>query len=100
MPDEIARKQLSGFASGQNAVVWTNIQHGRTMMKSVRFIILVSICLMFAAPVSAASNRGGPVKMFDADNDGTLDLAEVRKAASTLFAKLAAIMMERWMRAN
>jgi Ca2+-binding EF-hand superfamily protein len=26
--------------------------------------------------------------MFDTDNDGTLDLAEVKKAASALFAKL------------
>ena len=29
-----------------------------------------------------------PVKMFDTDNDGTLDLAEVKKAATALFAKL------------
>jgi Ca2+-binding EF-hand superfamily protein len=58
------------------------------MMKSVRFIILASICLMLASPASAASNRGGPIKMFDTDNDGTLDLPEVKKAASTLFAKL------------
>jgi len=36
----------------------------------------------------AASGRADPVKMFDTDNDGTLDLAEVKKAASTLFAKL------------
>jgi hypothetical protein len=36
----------------------------------------------FAAP------RGNPIKMFDTDNDATLDLAEVKKAASALFAKL------------
>jgi EF hand/EF-hand domain pair len=29
-----------------------------------------------------------PIKMFDTDNDSTLDLAEVKKAASALFSKL------------
>jgi Ca2+-binding EF-hand superfamily protein len=36
----------------------------------------------------AAPRRADPIRMFDTDNDGTLDLAEVKKAASTLFAKL------------
>lgn len=44
----------------------------------------------------AATLLGGPawsaspnvIKMFDTDNDGTLDLAEVKKAATALFAKL------------
>ena len=35
-----------------------------------------------------AAPPGNPIKMFDTDNDGTLDLAEVKKAASALFAKL------------
>lgn len=35
-----------------------------------------------------AASRVNPIKMFDTDNDGTLDLAEVKKAASGLFAKL------------
>jgi Ca2+-binding EF-hand superfamily protein len=39
-------------------------------------------------PVLAASRRSDPIRMFDTDNDGTLDLAEVKKAASALFAKL------------
>jgi hypothetical protein len=38
-------------------------------------------------PVLAAS-RANPIKMFNTDNDETLDLAEVKKAASALFAKL------------
>jgi hypothetical protein len=42
----------------------------------------------FTGPALAASNRASPIKMFDPDNDGTLDLAEVKKAASVLFAKL------------
>jgi hypothetical protein len=40
-------------------------------------------------PVLAGSRRLNPIRMFDADNDGTLDLAEVKKAASALFARLA-----------
>lgn len=36
----------------------------------------------------AASRRASPIKMFDTDNDGTLDLAEVKKAAANLFARL------------
>jgi hypothetical protein len=39
-------------------------------------------------PALAKSGRSGPVQMFDADNDGTVDLAEAKKAASALFDKL------------
>ena len=39
-------------------------------------------------PVLAGSRRTNPIRMFDIDNDGTLDLAEVKKAASALFARL------------
>jgi Ca2+-binding EF-hand superfamily protein len=35
-----------------------------------------------------AAPRVNPIKMFDTDNDATLDMAEVKKAASALFAKL------------
>ncbi|WP_375411334.1 EF-hand domain-containing protein [uncultured Bradyrhizobium sp.] len=38
-------------------------------------------------PVLAASRRN-PIRMFDTDNDGTLDLAEVKRAASALFDRL------------
>src|SRR6059058_2023293 len=41
-----------------------------------------------ARPLWAASRRPSAIKMFDTDNDGTLDLEEVKKAASRLFAKL------------
>jgi Ca2+-binding EF-hand superfamily protein len=55
-----------------------------------------SILLTFATatlsgaslPVLAGSRRTNPIQMFDIDNDGTLDLAEVKKAASALFARL------------
>jgi Ca2+-binding EF-hand superfamily protein len=41
-----------------------------------------------SSPAAAASRRADPIRLFDTDNDGTLDLAEVKKAASALFAKL------------
>ncbi|WP_036293838.1 calcium-binding protein [Methylosinus sp. PW1] len=40
---------------------------------------------MVAQPVFAAPS---PIKSFDTDNDGTLDLAEVSKAAAAVFDKL------------
>src|SRR5258707_11572871 len=39
-------------------------------------------------PALARSRRTNPIRMFDTDNDGTLDLAEVKRAASALFARL------------
>src|SRR3954452_24314083 len=39
-------------------------------------------------PAFAKSGRAGPVGMLDTDNDGTVDLAEVKKAASGLFDRL------------
>ena len=59
-------------------------------MISRRSIVLTLAAAALAGgslPALAAS-RANPIKMFDTDNDGTLDLAEVKKAASALFAKL------------
>src|ERR1700736_2794406 len=59
-------------------------------MISRRSVVLAVGFAAFALvnlPALAAS-RANPIKMFDTDNDGTLDLAEVKKAASGLFAKL------------
>jgi Ca2+-binding EF-hand superfamily protein len=54
------------------------------------FILLTSVAILAAgnAGAQAASRTASPVKMFDTDNDGTLDLAEAKKAASAAFAKL------------
>lgn len=60
-------------------------------MKSRRSVLLTLAAASLAVSnlgASAASRRGSSIKMFDTDNDGTLDLAEVKKAASALFAKL------------
>jgi Ca2+-binding EF-hand superfamily protein len=61
----------------------------RSAMISRRSILL-TIATLFAGslPVLAGPRRLNPIRMFDSDNDGTLDLAEVKKAASDLFARL------------
>jgi Ca2+-binding EF-hand superfamily protein len=51
------------------------------------FGLMLAAGVVFAGPVLAASNSA-TIRMFDPDNDGTLDLAEVKKAASEMFAKL------------
>ena len=50
--------------------------------------LILATAVAFSGPASAAPKRVDPVKMFDSDNDGTLDLAEVKKAASAMFTKL------------
>jgi Ca2+-binding EF-hand superfamily protein len=55
-------------------------------MISRRSVAFALAGMVLGGPAWSAS--GDPVKMFDTDNDGTLDLAEVKKAASALFAKL------------
>ncbi len=58
-------------------------------MLSRRSILLISAALLAPASSSAlAAMRGNPIKQFDIDADGTLDLAEVRKAAAASFARL------------
>jgi Ca2+-binding EF-hand superfamily protein len=48
----------------------------------------VALALTLGSVCGPAWSASSAVKMFDTDNDGTLDLAEVKKAAATLFAKL------------
>jgi len=55
--------------------------------RSFLLIVAVATASVATLPASAAP-RHGAVQMFDTDNDGTLDLAEVKKAAAALFAKL------------
>ncbi|HWZ41521.1 MAG TPA: calcium-binding protein [Bradyrhizobium sp.] len=58
-------------------------------MLSRRSILLISAAVLAEGSDAAlAASRTSAIKMFDTDNDGTLDLAEVKKAASALFAKL------------
>jgi len=58
-------------------------------MISRRSILLISAAFLSGEGSAAwAASRDNPIKMFDTDADGTLDLMEVKKAASALFAKL------------
>ena len=60
-------------------------------MLSRRSVLLTfAIATLFGGslPAVAGSRRVNPIRMFDTDNDGTLDGAEVKKAASALFARL------------
>ncbi|SRR6266478_4716999 len=56
--------------------------------RSILLMLAVATLSRGSLPALAGSRRIDPIRMFDTDNDGTLDLAEVKKAASALFAKL------------
>ena len=52
-------------------------------------VALIVTGMTFASlPALAAPRAADPVKTFDTDNDGTLDLMETKKAAAAEFAKL------------
>jgi Ca2+-binding EF-hand superfamily protein len=59
-------------------------------MMSRRSMVVMLAGVAISGPAVAAPRRVNPIKLFDTDNDGTLDLAEVKKAASALFDKLDA----------
>jgi EF hand len=64
---------------------------GREIKMISRLFILLATAAILAAGnlgAQAASKTPNPVKMFDTDNDGTLDLGEAKKAGTALFAKL------------
>jgi Ca2+-binding EF-hand superfamily protein len=56
----------------------------RTMV----FSLTVGTLLASAWPVLAKSGHMNLIRMLDTDNDGTVDLAEAKKAASALFDRL------------
>src|SRR5579884_2716697 len=56
-------------------------------MPTRRSILLISAAFLATGSGANAAVRD-PIRMFDSDSDGTLDLAEVKKAASSLFARL------------
>src|SRR5258707_12233571 len=60
---------------------------GRCRMISRRTVLLMltTVTVCSSLPAWAA---GGPVGMFDTDNDGTIDLMEAKKAASAVFDRL------------
>lgn len=56
--------------------------------RSILLTLAVATLSGGSRPVFADSRQRTPIQMFDTDNDATLDLAEVKKAASGLFARL------------
>jgi len=58
------------------------------MMLSRRSILLISTACLAGGASALAAPPSNPIKMFDTDADGTLDLDEVKKAAAALFARL------------
>jgi hypothetical protein len=66
------------------------IGKGHTMIsrRTMVFSLAVGTLLAAGLPVSAKSRRIDPIRMLDTDNDGTVDLAEAKKAASALFDRL------------
>ena len=56
-------------------------------MISRRSVALALAAALLATPTLAAG-KADPLKMFDPDKDGTLDLAEVKDAATKAFNKL------------
>jgi hypothetical protein len=60
-------------------------------MISRRNVILLTVAgLIAATPAAARAKRSNSAAQFDADNDGTVDLAEAKKAAGDLFDRLDA----------
>jgi Ca2+-binding EF-hand superfamily protein len=60
-------------------------------MISRRFVLKMSAIIMLvgtSSPAMAVYRRASAIRMIDTDNDGTIDLAEAKKAASALFARL------------
>jgi Ca2+-binding EF-hand superfamily protein len=56
--------------------------------RSVLETFAVALVCGTASPVLAVDRRTDAIRMLDTDNDGTVDLAEAKKAAAALFAKL------------
>src|SRR3954451_7561982 len=63
-------------------------ESGDHPMISRRTILLRLAIGTVAAMILPAWAASGPIRLLDADNDGTVDLAEAKKAASVLFDKL------------
>jgi Ca2+-binding EF-hand superfamily protein len=50
--------------------------------------LAVGTLLATVMPVSAKSRHVNPIRLLDTDNDGTVDLAEAKAAASAMFDRL------------
>jgi EF hand len=57
-------------------------------MISRRTVLLMLTTVTVFSNLPAWAAGGSPVRMFDTDNDGTIDLMEAKKAASAVFDRL------------
>jgi Ca2+-binding EF-hand superfamily protein len=62
--------------------------HSMISRRSVLTSLTVAGLIAGAAPAFGKSKRSNPLQVLDPDNDGTVDLAEAKKAGSDLFDKL------------
>jgi Ca2+-binding EF-hand superfamily protein len=79
------------FIYARSAVRDSALPTRRRSMMTRRTAILgaLAIAAMFAGgPAAAAAKRSRVMQALDPDNDGTVDLDEAKKAASTVFDKL------------
>src|SRR6202047_3733628 len=84
-----ARRQGNSLSPAELRIA--NRNRERFPMISRRTIVLALTAGTFLAgvlQVLAKSRHSNWIRMFDTDNDGTVDLAEAKKAASALFDKL------------
>src|SRR3979411_1662381 len=81
----VERREPAAAAAVQHAQPMSN--RGEVMISRRSVLLTLAFATLGACAVLAAP-RSALVRMFDSDNDGTLDLAEVKKAASALFARL------------
>ena len=59
------------------------------MISRRTILLMLATVTVFGQNLPAwAAGGGGPVRMFDTDNDGTIDLMEAKKAASAVFDRL------------
>jgi Ca2+-binding EF-hand superfamily protein len=56
--------------------------------RTVLLTLAIGTVVAGSLPALAKSRRTDPIRMLDTDNDGTVDLAEAKKAASALFDRL------------
>jgi hypothetical protein len=79
---EMLKTRLLGWARG--CTLKPSAKNGGETMKSRRFVLetlAVATLSGIVSPALADSRRAVAVRMFDTDNDGTIDLAEAKKAA-------------------
>jgi Ca2+-binding EF-hand superfamily protein len=68
-----------------------HFSNGEQHMVPRRFVVKMSAIMVLtvtSAPALAVYRRASAIRMIDTDNDGTIDLAEAKKAATALFARL------------